>query len=139
MLTQAMIMRLLSVYLMGLAGLVAVYFILSPVIHGDAEQFPIWDVLNYFMAVAVAIALGASVLHKLEMESDASTTDVVRYLRVNGAFYAAALLTLLFFWKWFTALQGGAGDDVSWAVIDPLFAIVTATTGRHMWQNADEG
>ena len=124
---------------MGLAALVAVYFILSPVIHGDAVEFPIWEVLNYFMAVAVAIALGASVLHKLDLESDASTTDVVRYLRVNGAFYAAALLTLLFFWKWFTALQGGAGDDVSWAVIDPLFAIVTAAVGRHIWQHADEG
>ena len=137
MLTQAMIMRLLSVYLMGLAAVVAVYFILSPVIHGDAEDFPIWEVLNYFMAVAVVIAVGASALHKLDIESDVRSTDAVRYFRMSGAFYGAVLLALWFFWRWFTQLNGGDGSDVSWAVIDPLFAIVTAAVGRHLWQGAE--
>ena len=137
MLNQAMIMRLLSVYLMGLAAVVAVYFILSPVIHGDATEFPVWEVLNYFMAVAVVIAVGASALHKLDMESDIRSTDAVRYFRMSGAFYGAALLALWFFWRWLTQLNAGDGSDVSWAIIDPLFAIVTAAVGRHVWQGAE--
>ena len=139
MLTQAMVMRLLSVYLMGLAAVVAVYFVLSPVVHPGATEVPIWGVLNCFMAVAVFLALAASLLHKLELEGNGGPSDTVEYIRLTAAFYAAALLALWFFWRWFIQLQGDDGSDLSWTLIDPLFAIVTAAVGRHTWQNAERG
>ena len=57
---------------------------------------------------------------------------------INIAFYSALRLSLWFFWKWFETLFGGGGSDLSWAWIDPLFAIVVGAVGRHIWQSTED-
>ena len=134
-----MLTRLLALYCLGMAALVGVYFVLSPVVNPGATEFPIWEVLNYFMAVAIFISLVASFVHKLEHERGGGPSDTVEYIRLTGAFYGAVLLTLWFFWRWFIQLQGDDGSELSWTLIDPAFAIVVGAIGRHIWQNADRG
>ena len=132
-----MLARLLSAYSMAMALVVALYFTATPIIHGDAEEFPIWEVINYFQAVAVVIALLASFMHKRVMENNADTANVIRFLRVNIAFYSALWLFIWFFWKWFVTLNGDGGPELPWTLIDPLFVIVVGVVGRHMWQGAN--
>ena len=134
-----MLTRLLALYCLGTAAVVGVYFILSPAVRPGATEFPIWEVLNYFMAVAIFVALVASFVHKLEHERGGGPPDTVEYIRLTVAFYGAVLLTLWFFWRWFTLLQGDDGSGLSWTLINPLFAIVVGAIGRHIWQNADRG
>ena len=133
-----MVKTALSVYLMFMALLVGLYLVAAPIIHGDTDEFPIWEVINYFMAIAVVIALAASFMHKRAMESPGRAVDVTQFLRINIAFYSALWLSLWFFWKWFETLFGGGGSDLSWAWIDPLFAIVVGGVGRHICQSTED-
>ncbi len=128
-----MITRLLGLYSMLIALVVGVYFIISPLVTADWGD-DLWDVLNYFMAAGVIIALGVSFMRKRAIESGAA--DVIQYIRTYVAFYAALLLFMWFFWKWFSLLNGDEGDELSWTFVDPLFAIVVGSIGRRMWRNA---
>ncbi len=91
----------------------------APIIHGDTDEFlRIWEVINYFMAIAVVIALAASFMHKRAMESKADAVDVILAPRrfsphKHRRFYSALWLSLWFFWKWFETLFGGGGSDLS--------------------------
>ena len=53
-----MLKRLIAVYLIGLAVIVAVNFMIVPVYHEPGtEAYPVWEVLNWFQAVSIIIAL----------------------------------------------------------------------------------
>ena len=111
-----MVKTALSVYLMFMALLVGLYFVAAPIIHGDTDEFPIWEVINYFMAIAVVIALAASLMHKRAMESLGRAVDVTQFLRINIAFYSALWLSLWFFWKWFET-------PLRWRRLRPLLGL----------------
>ena len=50
--------RAVAVYLVGLAVVVAVNFAIAPLYHPPgAETYPVWEVLNWFQAASVLIAL----------------------------------------------------------------------------------
>ena len=134
-----MVKTALSVYLMFMALLVGLYFVAAPIIHGDTDEFPIWEVINYFMAVAVVIALAASFMHKRAMESPGRAVDVVLFLRIKHRLLQRPLAS--------PSGSSGSGSKPSSVAaaptspgpgIDPLFAIVVGAVGRHIWQSTED-
>ena len=136
---MSILIRAAAVYLVLVAVTVAVHFIITPLYHpgGDAP-FELWAIHNWFMAVGIALALVVSYSEKRRLDGDGSA-DLKRYLEANAVFYLTAIVFMLFFWNWFSALSTNnqpSGDF--WTVIDTLAPIVVGVTGCRMWRNAAE-
>ncbi len=126
--------RVTSVYLIVLAVVVAVNFIITPLYHpGGDEPYTVWETLNWFMAVGMVITVIASYVQKRRVDADGSS-DVKRYLEANAVFYLAVVVFIIFFWNWFSDLSpNNAPDGQYWVVVDTLMPIVMGVTGCRMY------
>ena len=136
---MSILIRAAAAYLVLVAVTVAVHFIITPLYHpgGDAP-FELWTVHNWFMAVGIVITLAASYVAKRHVDGDGSA-DLKSSLEANAVFYLTAVVFMLFFWNWFSALSpNNLPDGQYWVVIDTLMPIVMGVTGCRMWRNAAE-
>lgn len=137
---MAMVNKLVAVYLILSALAVAALLIITPLIHDGGDDYPLWEILNYFMAVGVVIVLVANYICK--RRQDASS---IENLGVSLAFYGAVALTMLFFWEWFWTLNpdsetGSAAIShmVYFPLVDALYTVLALTTGRELWRASGE-
>ena len=136
---MSILIRAAAAYLVLVAVTVAVHFIITPLYHpgGDAP-FELWAFHNWFMAVGIVITLAASYVAKRRVDGDGSA-DLKSSLEANAVFYLTAVVFMLFFWNWFSALSpNNLPDGQYWVVIDTLMPIVMGVTGCRMWRNAAE-
>ena len=126
--------RVTSVYLIVLAVVVAVNFIITPLYHpGGDEPYTVWETLNWFMAVGMVITVIASYIQKRRVDGDGSS-DLKRYLEANAVFYLAVVVFLIFFWNWFSNLSSSnEADGQFWVVVDTLMPVVMGVTGCRMF------
>lgn len=131
--------RVTSVYLIVLAVVVAVNFIITPLYHpGGDEPYTVWEVLNWFMAAGMVITVVASYIQKRRVDADGSS-DIKRYLEANAVFYLAVVVFIIFFWNWFSDLSpNNQPDGQYWVVVDTLMPIVMGLTGCRMWACCQE-
>ena len=54
---MAMVRRLLAVLLIATAVAVFANLILTPVYHDGGADYPVWEVINWFMAASTLVAL----------------------------------------------------------------------------------
>ena len=139
---MSILTRLIAVYLALVAAAVAVNFIITPLYHpgGDAP-FPVWAVLNWFMAAGIIITVITTFLEKRsktpDLELGDANADLKRYLEVNTVFYGAVVVFILYFWNWFSLLDpDNSPDGQFWVVIDTLMPIVMGVAGCRLWRNA---
>ena len=135
--------RILSVYLLVTAFAVFFNLILTPVYHDGSADYPVWKILNYFMAAAVVISLLVNFRRRFAI-GDWRYTDLENLL-VSTTYYASIALAMLFFWGWLWTLNPDSetGDAVTshifyFPLVDTIFVLVTLTTGRYLW-TSDEG
>ena len=133
---MSVLIRAAAAYLVLLAVVIAVNFIITPLYHpGGDEPFTVWEILNWFMAVGMVIALAASYVDKRRVDGDASA-DVKRYIEANVVFYATVVVFLLYFWNWFSLLSpNNQADGQFWAVIDTLMPVVLGVIGCRMFRS----
>lgn len=138
---MAILLRLLSVYTVLVALLVAIKFIFG------VDQ-PEWSVINWLMAAGVIIAVGGALYCKNQMEADEGAgNDARRFLDVNVPFYAAMALLIAFAFQWSAELNDHVqqtvvanGEEMSigslWAYIDTLYIVLTGMIGVRIWRAA---
>ena len=128
---MTILIRAGAVYLIALAAAVAVNFVVTPLYHpGGDEPFTVWEILNWFMAVGMVIALAASYVEKSRV---GGSGDLKRYVEANVLFYAAVALFLVFFWNWFSDLSPkNEPDGQYWVIVDTLMPIVMGVAGCRM-------
>ena len=132
---MSILIRAAAAYLVLVAVAVAVLFIVTPLYHpgGDAP-FPVWEVLNWFMAVGMVLTLAVGYAEKRRVDGDGSA-DLKRYLEANTVFYGTAAVFIMFFWNWFSSLSpNNQPDGQLWIVIDTLMPIVMGVTGCRVWR-----
>ena len=129
--------RLIALYLMLTGLAVAVYFIaVSWQYSGEdqpypVEAYPAWEVLHWFMAAAILVALVATFARKLRL----GPGDGVReHLAVNALFYALLGVGLLFFRSWPSLLRGGEYDLFVWGSINMVLPVALAAVGVRLWR-----
>lgn len=134
-----MIARLLAIYCMALAVVVGVNFAATPLYDDGSSGYPVWVVLDWFMAAGIPIALGAGLIWKLEAGDEAEgEAGLLRYLEANTLFYSALALALLFFSNWFASLTGAATEQpLVWVAVDTACAVVLGAAGWRLWRGAD--
>lgn len=131
--------RLVALYL-GLTGL-AVFFnlILTPAYHDGSPDYPVWEIINYFMAAGALLALAASYLRRrAAVNPDTSTAESVWS---NVLCYASIALVMLFFWQylWLQFPESETGDAVTshiiyFPIVDVLYTLVTLDAARWLWK-----
>ena len=128
--------RPLAVILAVIAIAVAFHFIFLSFYQDSVNPNQVWEILDWFMAFAVVVALVVAYVRKRGIESE--TIDTKRFICVNAAFYASAWLAIWFFWNWFDNLA--MGDELQgelqltfWGFIDPLFIILVGSVSAHLW------
>ena len=131
--------RILSVFLVATATAVALNLILTPVYHDGSSEYPIWKIINWFMAAAVVGTLVVGYQRRRALRS--AEVRTVEYLRTSLAYYGAIVLAMLFFWEWFWTLNPGSetGEAVTshmvyFPIVDSLFVVVALATGGHLWK-----
>ncbi len=134
----AIVSRLIAIYLVVVAAVVAINFIATPLYHpGGDEPFAVWEVLNWFMAVALVITIASNYLAIRQFDAD--STAATKYWSANLLFYASAILFLTFFYNWFSNLSPNTEPDgLVWVFVDTLLPIVVGVTGCHWWQFASK-
>ena len=147
--------RLGAVYLIGVAVVVAVWFIINSFFVDSFDVMNVWHVLDVLMLLSLPVALDFNYRRKRKADAEREPGDAVnrRYLEANVAFYLTAALTILFLHNWFSLLALGAeralglGSDmglnhqawVIWGVVDTLLPLIIGATGCAMWRDADGG
>ena len=129
---MAMLLRLLGVYTVLVAVLVAANFVF-------AIAPELWDTLDWFMAGGAIIAMGGAISCKRSMEADAEAgQDVRRFLDVNVPFYAAAALLIAFAFQWFAELNSHEqiAGSILWVYINPAYITITGMMGVRIWKAA---
>ena len=136
--------KLAGAYMIVLAVVVAVYFIINTVL---AESFTkddvrtVWYVLDVLMLIGLVLALVFNYARKREEDGGGTGGAVTRrYLEVNLAFYLTAVLTILFLHNWLSLLAlGGDSLDgnhqalVIWVFVDVMLPLTLGTTGCRLW------
>ena len=89
--------RVGAVYLIAVAVVVAVFFIVNTFLDDTLDVLQVWYVLDVLMLIALAAALIFNYSRKTEVGGrDPEAGVTLRYLEVNVAFYVTAAVTILF-------------------------------------------
>ena len=72
--------RLVAVALVAIAVVVGLNLILTPVYHDGGPTYPVWQVINWFMAVAVPVALVVSGRRKRTVSGTGADAVTREYL-----------------------------------------------------------
>ena len=137
-----MVQRGLAVLLIATAVAVFLNLILTPVYHDGAADYPVWEIINWFMAASTLVALVVGYMRKRAQTG--MEPSVVEYVRVSFAFYGAVVLAMLFFWGWIWTLNPDSetGEAVTshviyFPIVDALFVVIALSTGRYLWSEAE--
>ena len=134
--------KLVGVYLVGVAVVVAVYFIINNFLADSFDVLSVWYVLDVLMLIGLALAL---IFNCASMREEGGRGETVtrRYLEVNTAFFVTAGVTILFLHSWLSllalgpnSLNGNHQAWVIWAVVDTLLPLVLGVTGCRLWKES---
>ena len=135
--------------MVGIAVVVAVYFIINPLLPESFDVSRVWYILDILMVAVLGVALLFNYDRKRrEGGRDSGESVTRRYMEVNLLFYLTAGITILFLHNWFALLGLGSdnlgGPDATgnhqrwiiWAVVDVMLPITLGVTGCHMWSDS---
>lgn len=133
--------RTVGAYLVIVGLAVFLNLIATPLYHDGSPDYPVWKILNWFMAVGAIVMLVVGFLGKRALESgNVQDADVLEKLRGSLVFYGSIVLAMLFFWEWFWTLNpdsetGGAVTShlVYFPIVDALFTVLALAVGKRMW------
>ena len=140
-----LVTKIVAAFLVIVGLAVFLNLIATPLYHDGSPDYPIWKILNWFMAVAVLIILVVGFMRKRVLDSagdeGASTLD---HVRGSFVFYGGIVLAMLFFWEWFWTLNPDSetGEAVTshmvyFPLVDSLFTVLALIVGRRMWSAGD--
>ena len=138
-----LVRKIIAAYLVIVGLAVFLNLMATPLYHDGSPEYPTWQILNWFMAVAVIIVLVVGCLRKRILDN-MDDVSVIDHLRGSFVFYGAIVLTMLFFWEWFWTLdpKSETGDAVTshmvyFPMVDSLLTVLAFIVGKRMWSAGD--
>ncbi len=134
-------LRTLSAAVLVICAGVALHATFTPLYPDGAQVGRMWDVINFFMAFAIAVTLIVRLGDKLALDRGDGATGF-RHITVNLAFYAAAMLALLFLWNWmdnFVNPDQGQVNRHVWSFVNPAFVVLAGAAGIDLWRRGARG
>ena len=134
---MAALHRGIALYLLLVCLAVGAYFVISPLYAGQgnlADASDVWDILNWFMAVAAILLVLVTFVGTRSLADDATSWDK---LVANGRFHIAVALLLGFLNNWFASQWGEGGFEpvaFLWVVIDIAMPILAVEMAIKLWR-----
>ena len=134
--------KLLSVFLHGVALVVAVHFVFNSIYRDALGTVDVWGILDWPIALAIVIALVVNYQRKRALGRGSDGAITREYLEANLAMYVTVMLALWFFSNWFNFLNFGiegesTANQVIWAFVDVIIVLISSVTGRYLWSETD--
>ena len=134
----------LGVVLLATAAAAWLLWVITPLIHDGSDSYPFWEILNYFMAFSILVALLVNAVGKRAYDRANSSDGPItrRWLTVNLLFFASLVLAAWFYWNWFFNFfpeSEPAAADIHlemWTLINTLFYLTCGMTGYRMLRGA---
>ena len=130
--------KLAGAYLVGVAVIVAAFFITNQLLADLLNLAKVWAVLDILMFIGLLTALAFNYAGKRTLGKGQEPDNSVsrRNLEINIAFYLTAGVTILFLHNWFSLLAQGpeslTGNHqawVIWAAVNTMLPLILGTTG----------
>ncbi|WP_419915143.1 hypothetical protein [Candidatus Poriferisodalis sp.] len=120
-----------AIYLKLVAAAVVVNFFAFPFYGpgdepGDPANLDVWNVLDWFMAAALALVL----ITTWQRRSAASFND----RSARAMFIFAVAVTIAFVPNWFRAMVDGGDNFTIWHLIDTALPILLWMEGHRLWK-----
>ena len=126
--------RALALFLLLMAVAVGVHYVITPLYDDGSTGFPVWSILNWPMAAAVALAFIFNLCRWVRQADEGiENTTAIRWMQTNFRFYSSLVLLLWFLNNWFADLMG-LDTAVRWAFVNAIFVAVMISTGIHPWK-----
>ena len=132
-----MVKRIVGIFLLATALAAAVLLMVTPLIHDGSPDYPLWKILNWFMAAGTVAILVVAFLARWTQGCE--KLDSLERLRVSLVFYGAIVLAMLFFWEWFWTLNPDSetGEAVTshmvyFPIMDALYVVMSVTVGQRL-------
>ena len=129
--------RIVGYYLLLTALAAALLLIVTPLIHDGSADYPLWKILNWFMAAGTVVILVVAFTARRAQGCD--KIDTLERARVSLVFYGAIVLAMLFFWGWFWTLNPDSetGEAVTshlvyFPIMDALYVVLAVSVGRRL-------
>ena len=129
--------RIIGYYLLLTALAAALLLIVTPLIHDGSADYPLWKILNWFMAAGTVVILVVAFVARRAQGCE--KVDTLERVRVSLVFYGAIVLAMLFFWEWFWTLNPDSetGEAVTshmvyFPIMDALYVVMSITVGRRL-------
>lgn len=129
--------RIIGLYLLLTAVAVFLLLIATPLFHDGSPDYPVWKVMNYFMALGAVVMLALTFVYKIRL--DPENTDNYTCAIAHGLFYASVVLTMLFFWEYFWQLNPDSetGEAVTshiiyFPLVDAMYAVLGLIIGDQL-------
>ena len=134
--------RIVGVYLVLVAAVVAIHTVVEPLYYTSTEASPYsphWSKFNALMVLAIVLGVVFGYLRKRAAGGDGGGASVTReYLEANVQFYGLLFVAILFFWNYFNLHSPGftaiAPETVSavWIVIDAALPLILGAMGASL-------
>ena len=142
---MALSKRLLGAFLIATALAAVLNWIATPLYNDGGSEYGVWKILNWFMAVAVALVPGSkpSPQDRPGKRSARRSRYPPSTWRPTCRVYGSVALTGWFFWNWFHSFLPENEPELvgeihlaAWVLINPLFVVVCAATGLYLFREA---
>lgn len=137
-----MIHRIVGVFLIIAALIVAVHTVIEPLYHtssdvpGTSPYSPQWTWINYITVVGVLIGILYALRRKRGARLEKDSPVTVGYLAANVVFYGFLFVGILFFFNWFGLLRrehftavDPAATSIIWIIVDAGFPLLAGALG----------
>ncbi len=135
--------RLSGAYLLLTAIAVALLFMITPLIHDGSPDYPIWTILNYFMALGAILMVVLTFLYRWQL--DPQNTDNYTCAIANGLFYGSVVLLMLFFWQcfWLLDTSSETGDaalshTIYFPLVDAIYVVLGLIIGERLLRSGGQ-
>ena len=130
-----------AIYLAALGVFVGLLFMFTPAFHNGTIEYPVWDVVNWFMIVATPLLIWVNAARKTRLRHQPGKPVTREFLSANVAWYATLALVIITWWNFlFGQFPGNeVGLIVNthlnyYPLMDVAFALVATHAGWYLWQ-----
>ena len=133
--------RIVGVYLILVAAVVAIHTVVEPLYYTSTEASPYsphWSKINALMVLAIVLGLVFGCIRKRGVGGEEGSAVTREYLEAHVLFYGLLFVAILFFWNFFNLHSPGftaiAHDTASavWIAIDAALPIILGAMGASL-------
>ena len=135
------LMKIIGVFLIIVAAIVAIHTVIEPLYHTSTEENPynssVWAYINALSAISVVLGVIISYSRKNKVNENSSIQE---FIAANTLFFGFIITAIFFFWNWFGLINPGQDyaptktdtGSMIWIIFDAILPCLNGALGAHL-------